>query len=52
MSYSEYHKCKAERGEEDSTCARLAREYRSICPTEWVAAWNEAREAGAWWGKY
>ena len=30
----------------------MARAYRSICPTEWVEKWNEARENGAWWGKY
>ena len=52
VKYNEAHKCFAEAGEDAPQCARLARDYRSLCPAEWVAAWNEARENGAWWGKY
>jgi cytochrome c oxidase subunit 6b len=52
VKYNEAHKCYAEKGEDAPECARIARDYRSICPTEWVAAWNEARENGTWFGKY
>ncbi|KAG7667365.1 hypothetical protein Ndes2526B_g04122 [Nannochloris sp. 'desiccata'] len=52
VKYNEAHKCYAEKGEGAPECARIARDYRSICPTEWVAAWNEARENGTWFGKY
>jgi cytochrome c oxidase subunit 6b len=30
----------------------LSKAYRSICPVEWLEKWNEARDAGEWWGKY
>lgn len=52
MKYNEAHKCWAEKGEGAPECARLARDYRTICPVEWLEKWNEARENGAWWGKY
>ena len=24
----------------------------TICPDEWISAWNELRESGAWYGRY
>jgi cytochrome c oxidase subunit 6b len=48
--YNEYHKCAAEKGEEE--CASMARLYRSICPGEWVDKWNEERDNGTWPGRY
>ena len=52
VKYNEAHKCNAEKGEDDETCQRLSKAYRSICPVEWLEKWNEARDAGEWWGKY
>jgi cytochrome c oxidase subunit 6b len=53
VKYNEAHKCFAEHGgPEAAECARRARDYRSICPTEWLDKWNEAREAGHWYGRY
>jgi len=52
VKYNEAHKCLAENGEDDATCQRLSKAYRSICPVEWLEKWNEARDAGEWWGKY
>lgn len=52
VKYNEAHKCFADRGEDDDVCKRLARDYRAICPVEWLEKWNEAREEGAWWGKW
>ena len=52
VRYNEAHKCYAEKGEDAPECARIARDYRALCPTEWVNAWNEARENGTWFGKY
>ncbi len=48
VKYSEAHKCLAEGGD----CARLVRDYRSICPQEWLERWNTAREEGSYHGKY
>jgi len=48
--YNEYHKCAAEKGEEE--CASMAKLYRSICPGDWVEKWNEERENGTWPGRY
>lgn len=52
VKYNEAHKCFADRGEDDDVCKRLARDYRAICPVEWLEKWNEARQEGAWWGKW
>lgn len=52
VKYNEAHKCNAENGEDDETCQRLSKAYRSICPVEWLEKWNEARDANEWWGKY
>jgi cytochrome c oxidase subunit 6b len=50
--YNEYYKCINERGEDDFECKAKGRTYRSICPSEWLAQWNELREEGKWFGKY
>lgn len=50
--YNEYHKCVAEKGEDDPTCSFYARAFRTICPTEWVDRWNEQKENGSWPGRY
>lgn len=52
MSYNEAYRCYKDRGEDSPECAHYAKTYRSICPSEWIAAWNEARENGTWWGNY
>jgi len=52
VKYNEAHKCMGEKGEDDSDCKRLARDYRAICPVEWLEKWNEARDEGTWFGKY
>jgi cytochrome c oxidase subunit 6b len=52
VKYNEAHKCFSEKGEDDDACKRLARDYRAICPMEWLEKWNEARDEGTWFGKY
>jgi len=52
VKYNEAHKCFAEKGQDSPDCARVARDYRTLCPVEWIERWNEARENGSWWGKY
>lgn len=52
VKYNEAHRCFSEKGEDDDACRRLARDYRAICPVEWLEKWNEAREEGTWFGKY
>ena len=50
--YNEFHKCAKEKDAEDPVCKKFASSYRSVCPTDWVDKWNEARENGTWSGKY
>ena len=50
--YNEFYRCVAQKGEGAAECEAYQRAYRSICPSEWVAKWNEQRESGAWPGKY
>lgn len=50
--YNEYHKCLKQRGEGSKECDTYARNYRSICPQEWIENWNTLREEGRWFGKY
>ena len=52
VAYNEYHKCIKQQGEDNPECLRYAKVYRSICPLEWIANWNEQRENGKWFGKY
>ncbi|GAB4819706.1 hypothetical protein N2152v2_006752 [Parachlorella kessleri] len=52
VAYNEYYKCVRDRGEDNQACAYIKRQYRSLCPDEWVARWEELREAGTWYGKY
>jgi cytochrome c oxidase subunit 6b len=52
VAYNEYHKCVKEFGKDAAECRAKARTYRSICPSEWIAHWNELREEGTWFGKY
>lgn len=49
-----YHKCVAGAdGDADAeACEKYRKAYRSLCPGEWVAKWNEQRENGTWPGKY
>jgi len=50
--YQEYHRCMAQTGGDEEKCSPFARAYRSLCPTEWIERWNEAREEGRWTGRY
>merc|ERR1719277_1939164 len=50
--YNEFHKCAAEKGEDDESCKFFAKAYRSLCPTEWVEKWNEERDGGTFAGRY
>jgi cytochrome c oxidase subunit 6b len=42
----------AQTGGDEEKCSPFARAYRSLCPTEWIERWNEAREEGRWTGRY
>mmetsp|Transcript_9288 Transcript_9288/g.22382 ORF Transcript_9288/g.22382 Transcript_9288/m.22382 type:complete len:120 (-) Transcript_9288:161-520(-) len=50
--YNEYHKCIKEKGEEAEDCKFYQKAYRTLCPDEWIAKWNEERENGTFPGKY
>ncbi len=34
--YNEYHRCVAQKGEDDPECSVFQRAYRSICPSDWL----------------
>jgi cytochrome c oxidase subunit 6b len=42
----------AERGEGDAACQKFKAYFSSLCPSEWVAAWEEQRSNGTFPGKY
>lgn len=42
----------AQTGDDEDKCSVFARAYRSLCPTEWIERWNEARDEGRWAGRY
>ncbi|URE05979.1 Cytochrome c oxidase subunit [Musa troglodytarum] len=48
--YLEYHQCRKAKGEESPECEKFQRYDRSLCPIEWVVAWNEQREVGTFPG--
>ena len=48
----EAHRCRAQRGDDAPECAAFTRAYRSVCPQEWIARWQELRDEGRWFGKY
>lgn len=50
--YNEYLRCMAQTGDDEDKCSVFARAYRSLCPTEWIERWNEARDEGRWAGRY
>ena len=52
LTSAEYYKCIGEKGEEAEVCAKYAKAFRSLCPTDWVNKFEEQREAGTWPGKY
>lgn len=52
VRFNEYHKCVFERGEDHARCQFYQKAYESMCPADWLEAWNELREKGLWTGKY
>ena len=44
--YQEFHKCAKEKDEEDDDCKFFKRAFKSLCPNDWVEAWDEQRDAG------
>jgi cytochrome c oxidase subunit 6b len=51
-AYNEYYKCLQEKDEEAAECKALKHTFRSLCPDEWIARWEELRAEGKWFGKY
>ena len=50
--YQEFHKCAKEKDEEDDDCKFFKRAFKSLCPNDWVEAWDEQRDAGLFPGRY
>lgn len=50
--YNEYYKCKQLNGDDDEMCNKFRKAALSLCPMDWIEKWEDAREGGAWPGKY
>ncbi|KAJ1652514.1 Cytochrome c oxidase subunit 6B [Dispira simplex] len=46
QNYSDYYKCVAARGEDFPLCSQFYRNFRSLCPDDWIERWDLAREEG------
>merc|ERR1712087_173723 len=46
QNYVDYFRCTAAKGEDFPPCKQFFRAYHSLCPNEWIARWDEQREAG------
>ncbi|KAK4056353.1 Cytochrome c oxidase subunit 6B [Microbotryomycetes sp. JL221] len=47
----DYFRCVNAKGEDFAACKQFSRAYHSLCPSalfinEWIAKWDEQREAG------
>ncbi|KWU45200.1 putative COX12-cytochrome-c oxidase, subunit VIB [Rhodotorula sp. JG-1b] len=45
QAYVDYFKCVNHKGEDFPACKTFYRTYHSLCPNEWIAKWDEQREA-------
>ncbi|KAK4051533.1 Cytochrome c oxidase subunit 6B [Microbotryomycetes sp. JL201] len=46
QNYVDYFRCVNAKGEDFAACKQFSRAYHSLCPNEWIAKWDEQREAG------
>ncbi|KAK0193609.1 probable COX12-cytochrome-c oxidase, subunit VIB [Armillaria ostoyae] len=46
QNYVDYFKCINAKGEDYAPCSQFKRVYRTLCPNEWVAKWDDQRETG------
>ncbi|XP_029432724.1 cytochrome c oxidase subunit 6B1 [Rhinatrema bivittatum] len=54
QNYLDFYRCEqtlSARGQDTSLCQWYHRVYKSLCPTSWVARWDEQRELGTFPGK-
>mmetsp|Transcript_85615 Transcript_85615/g.239105 ORF Transcript_85615/g.239105 Transcript_85615/m.239105 type:complete len:102 (+) Transcript_85615:64-369(+) len=50
QKYNEYVLCLRKNGGEEQPCYKQYQHAVSICPLEWMEAWNDQREAGNFLG--
>jgi cytochrome c oxidase subunit 6b len=46
QNYVDYQKCITAKGEDFAPCNQFWRNYRSLCPNEWVKLWDEQKDGG------
>ncbi|XP_019190841.1 PREDICTED: putative cytochrome c oxidase subunit 6b-like [Ipomoea nil] len=44
IQFLEYKRCIQEKGKDDNECEKIAKEYTSSCPSQWIEKWHEDRE--------
>ncbi|PJF18582.1 hypothetical protein PSACC_01610 [Paramicrosporidium saccamoebae] len=50
QNYVDYHMCVAAKGADFSPCDYFKRNYKIICPQNWVSRWDDLREEGKFAG--
>eukprot|EP01087_Luapelamoeba_hula_P017075 TRINITY_DN534_c0_g1_i1.p1 TRINITY_DN534_c0_g1~~TRINITY_DN534_c0_g1_i1.p1 ORF type:complete len:225 (+),score=71.14 TRINITY_DN534_c0_g1_i1:85-675(+) len=51
-AYINYHQCAKLKSPGDDECGRFFKAYSSLCPSRWVAKWDEAKETQAFPSPY
>ncbi|QDS73678.1 hypothetical protein FKW77_002876 [Venturia effusa] len=44
QNYVDYHKCITARGEDFPPCRQFFLAFKSLCPSAWVARWDDQRD--------
>jgi hypothetical protein len=43
---NEYQVCAYQRGDKDSQCLQLGRDYNTLCPQKWIEDWKSQASEG------
>ncbi|KAI5479540.1 hypothetical protein MNV49_003482 [Pseudohyphozyma bogoriensis] len=49
--HCDYYRCVDAKGEDFAPCKTFWRNFHSLCPNEWIAKWDEQKDAGKFPGK-
>lgn len=54
QNYVDFHRCETQlgkAGEDTRVCALFKKNFKSLCPNDWVEKWDSQREEGVFPGK-
>merc|ERR1711879_622445 len=46
QNYLDFYRCTNLRGEDYEPCQYFKKSFKTICPNDWIARWDEQREEG------